>query len=73
MDGDLLLEADDSVLEELGVSNAVERLKIKVYMRVMGCSHNSYQEEMMRCIGILSPHLMPCVFPGVVPTQSRGW
>ena len=31
MDGDLLLEADDSVLKELGVSSAVERLKIKVY------------------------------------------
>ena len=33
MDGDLLLEAPDSVLKELGVSSAVERLKIKVYMR----------------------------------------
>ena len=33
MDGDLLLEADDSVLEELGVTSAVERLKIKVHKR----------------------------------------
>ena len=31
MDGDLLLEADDSVLEELGVTSAIERLKIKVH------------------------------------------
>ena len=30
MDGDLLLEADDSVLEELGVTSAIERLEIKV-------------------------------------------
>ena len=29
MDGDLLLEADDSVLKELGVSSAVDRKKIK--------------------------------------------
>ena len=33
MDGDLLLEADDNVLKELGVSSAVERLKIKVCVR----------------------------------------
>ena len=33
MDGDLLLEADDSVLKELGVNSPVERLKIKVCMR----------------------------------------
>ena len=30
MDGDLLLKADDSVLRELGVTSATERLKIKV-------------------------------------------
>ena len=29
MDGDLLLEADDTVLKELGVSSAVDRKKIK--------------------------------------------
>lgn len=29
IDGDLLLEADDSVLEELGVSSALDRKKIK--------------------------------------------
>ena len=28
MDGDLLLEADDSVLKELGVSSALDRKKI---------------------------------------------
>ena len=33
MDGDLLLEADDSVLKELGISSSVERLKIKVHVR----------------------------------------
>lgn len=33
MDGDLLLEADDNVLKELGVSSAVERLKIKVHVK----------------------------------------
>ena len=33
MDGDLLLEAGDSVLKELGVSSAVERLKMKVHER----------------------------------------
>ena len=33
MDGDLLLEADDGVLEELGVTSTIERLKIKVYGR----------------------------------------
>ena len=33
MDGDLLLKADDSVLKELGVNSAVERLKIKVCVR----------------------------------------
>ena len=49
MDGDLLLEADDSVLEELGVNSAVERLKIKVYMRVMRCSHNSYNDVLEYC------------------------
>ena len=35
MDGDLLLEADDSVLKELGVTSAIERLKIKVHRRVL--------------------------------------
>ena len=35
MDGDLLLEADDNVLEELGVISAVERLKIKVHRKVL--------------------------------------
>ena len=35
MDGDLLLEADDKVLNELGVTSAVERLKIKVCERIM--------------------------------------
>ena len=35
MDGDLLLEADDNVLNELGVTSAVERLKIKVCERIM--------------------------------------
>ena len=29
MDGDLLLEADDNVLKELGVSSAVDRKKLK--------------------------------------------
>ena len=29
MDGDLLLEADDSVLEELGVRSALDRTRIK--------------------------------------------
>ena len=29
IDGDLLLEADDSVLKELGVSSALDRKKIK--------------------------------------------
>ena len=29
IDGDLLLEADDSVLEELGVNSALDRKKIK--------------------------------------------
>ena len=29
MDGDLLLEADDTVLKELGVSSALDRKKIK--------------------------------------------
>ena len=29
MDGDLLLEADDTVLKELGVKSAVDRKKIK--------------------------------------------
>ena len=29
MDGDLLLEADDGVLKELGVSISIERIKIK--------------------------------------------
>ena len=29
MDGDLLLEADDSVLEDLGVSSALDRNRIK--------------------------------------------
>ena len=29
MDGDLLLEADDSVLEELGVKSALDRTRIK--------------------------------------------
>jgi len=29
IDGDLLLEADDNVLKELGVSSAVDRIKIK--------------------------------------------
>ena len=29
MDGDLLLEADDSVLKELGVSSALDRTRIK--------------------------------------------
>jgi len=33
MFGDLLLEADDTVLNELGVTSAVERLKIKVHWR----------------------------------------
>ena len=31
MDGDLLLEADNNVLKELGVTSAIERLKIKVH------------------------------------------
>ena len=29
MDGDLLLEADDSVLKELGVRSSIDRIKIK--------------------------------------------
>ena len=29
MNGDLLLEADDSVLKEMGVSSSVERTRIK--------------------------------------------
>ena len=29
MDGDLLLEADDNVLKELGVNSAVDRTRIK--------------------------------------------
>ena len=29
MDGDLLLEADDTVLKELGVSSALDRTRIK--------------------------------------------
>ena len=29
MDGDLLLEANDSVLKELGVSSAIDRIKIR--------------------------------------------
>ena len=29
MDGDLLLQADDSVLKELGVKSALDRVKIK--------------------------------------------
>ena len=29
MDGDLLLEADDSVLKELGVGSSIDRIKIK--------------------------------------------
>ena len=33
IDGDLLLESTDEILEELGVNSAVERLKIKVYRR----------------------------------------
>jgi len=33
MDGDLLLEADDSMLEALGVTSMAERLKIKVHGR----------------------------------------
>ena len=35
MDGDLLLEADNSVLEELGVTSAIKMLKIKVHRRVL--------------------------------------
>ena len=35
MDGELLLEADVSVLKELGVTSAIERLKIKVHRRVL--------------------------------------
>ena len=35
IDGDLLLEADDSVLKELEVTSAIERLKIKVHRRVL--------------------------------------
>ena len=31
INGNLLLEADDSALEELGITSALERLKIKVY------------------------------------------
>ena len=30
--GDMLLEADEEVLMELGVTNATDKLKIKVYM-----------------------------------------
>ena len=33
IDGDMLLESTDEILEELGVNSAVERLKIKVYRR----------------------------------------
>ena len=29
--GDILLEADQEMLEELGVTSAIERLKIKVH------------------------------------------
>ena len=34
MDGDLLLEADDSVLKEMGVSSALDRVKIKVNYKI---------------------------------------
>ena len=33
INGDLLLEADDSALEELGITSALERLKIKVHRK----------------------------------------
>ena len=33
--GELLLEPDQEMLEELGVTDAVERLKIKVHRRVL--------------------------------------
>ena len=33
MDGDLLLEADDGVLKELGMMSAVDRIKIKTKYR----------------------------------------
>ena len=37
MDGDLLLEADDSVLEELGVKSALDRTRIKTkYKKFVG-------------------------------------
>lgn len=32
--GDILLEATEEMLEELGVTKALDRLKIKVYKRV---------------------------------------
>ena len=34
MDGDLLLEADDSVLKEMGVSSALHRVKIKAKYKI---------------------------------------
>lgn len=36
--GDMLLEATDETLEELGVKSATEKLKIKVFMEGLACS-----------------------------------
>ena len=46
MDGDLLLEADDNVLKELGVSSALDRKKnqnkIQVVCQLVGCTMNRH-------------------------------
>ena len=60
MDGDLLLEADDSVLEELGIASTAERLKIKVHGRWYQLKSN--RRCVLDCIMWLYLYLIHWIF-----------